>query len=185
MDYKNLSQEKTEVIQNVDSYNNEMQKSLIDKIFLDDFSEMNTTLSDREVKTLFDGEVEFDDENYDVEEIVILNGLEVLANEKDFEGIPYLVIPKDSIEYKVVFDDTLNISEIDEDETLVFNFLGFEVKLSKWDNGEITFSKGKMYPLNEGESVVVDGKTILLDMVLEDAVYVKVGEESKKVKEVK
>jgi len=33
MDYKNLSQEKTEVIQNVDSYNNEMQKSLIDKIF--------------------------------------------------------------------------------------------------------------------------------------------------------
>ena len=139
-------------------------------------------LSDREVKTLFDGKVEFDGDDYDAEEVVTLSKMSVLANENDFEGTDYLVIPKGSIEYKIVFDSDLNTSLIGE-ETLVFNFLGQEVEVSKWNGDEVTFSQGEEFMLTNGDTKTVEGKVFVLENVLEDSVYVSVDGVSKKIKE--
>ena len=144
-----------------------------DEVFLEDSFE--NIYSDREVETLFDGKVEFDGEDYDAEETFNLDGLVLKANENDFEGIPYLTIPEDVIEFKLVFENDLKTSEIGGDNgTLTFNLFGEEVKVSSWDVDEITFTKGTEYFLSEGDSVTVDGKVIVLNMVLEDAIYVLV-----------
>ncbi|MFH1276726.1 MAG: hypothetical protein ABIH82_06460 [Candidatus Woesearchaeota archaeon] len=147
---------------------------LIDEIFLN--TNVDKTLSDREVKTLFDGKVEVGDEKYDAEEVIELDNLKILANGKDFEGIPYLTIPRDAISYKVVFEDDLDTSTIDDDEnSLVFNFLGKEVKITNWAVDTVTLFEGESFFLDEGESVVVDGKTVLLQWVSDnDNVYVTV-----------
>lgn len=144
---------------------------LIDEINLN--SEIVKDVSDREVKTLFDGIVEFDNEDYDAEEVVSISKMKILANEEDFKANPYLVIPENSIEYQVIFDSSLNNSLITEDDTLTFNFLGNIVEVSEWDNDKVVFSKGKENFLKEGESFSVNDKVFEVSMILEDAVYVK------------
>ncbi len=154
---------------------------MIDNVFLS--SVTVETLSDREVSTLFDGEVEFDGTDYDAEEVIDLSNMEVLVNEDDFEGTPYLVIPKSSIEYSIVFENSLNTSAITSEETLVFNFLGNEVEVSSWDGNEITFSQGEEHYLTNEDSVVIDNKTFILTNVLEESIYVSVDGVSKKIDE--
>ena len=109
------------------------------------------SISDREFSKLLDSEIEFDGEDYDVEEVVELSGMEILVNEEDFESEPYLMIYENGVKYTLVFDDELNTSEISEDETLNFRFLGEEVEVSEWDGNEITFTKGNEFSIDEGE----------------------------------
>ncbi|RLG10329.1 hypothetical protein DRN69_09210 [Candidatus Pacearchaeota archaeon] len=157
---------------------------LIDEIFFETL--INKELSDREIN-LVDTKVDFDGDSYDVEEVFTLDGVEVRANDDDFKGDAYLTFPTDSLEYKVVFDSELNTSLITDEETLVFSFLGNEVEVSKWDGNEITFSQGKEYLLNMGESIEVNGKTLTLVYVMgdsdEESVYVEVDGKSKEIKE--
>ena len=161
----------------------EVKESLgyvIDNVFLD--VPVVKALSDREVN-LFDGEVRFDGTDYDAEEVIELSNMEVLVNEEDFEGTPYLVIPKNSISYKFVFENSLNTSKITDDETLVFNLLGEEVEVSSWNGNEITFSQGEEYMLTYKDVKIIDNKTFVLENVLEDSIYVSVDGVSKKVRE--
>ena len=149
---------------------------LIDELYLNTL--FGDTYSDREVN-LFDGEVEFDNDDYDAEETFILKDITLLANENDFGGNVYMTVPEGTIEYKFEFEANLNTSLIDEDETLVFDFLGEEIEISEWDIDEITFSKGKEVLLSKGESV----EGVKLDMVLEDSIYVIVDGEGEKIYE--
>ena len=151
---------------------------VIDGVFLE--IPFNETLSDRELN-LFDGEVEFDGKDYDAEEVFTFNGLELLANEHDFKGNVYMTVPEGAIEYRINFDSDLNTNLIDEDETLVFNFLGQEYEVSDWNGDEVTFTGGTEYFLSEGESVL-DG-SVILEVVLSESVYITVNGEGKKIKE--
>jgi len=154
---------------------------LIDGLFLDD--PFNETLSDRELN-LFDGEVEFDGEDYDAEEVFYLNGLELLANTNDFDGVPYLTIQENVISYEFNFESSLDVSNIKDDETLTFDLLGKEVEISSWDeNDKITFTQGEEYFITEGEEITVNGKVITLLYVLENSVYVDVDGLSSKISE--
>lgn len=154
---------------------------LLDEIFLEEA--FSKDLSDRELN-LFDDEVEFDGEDYDAEEIFILKGLELRANDNDFDGVAYLTIPEDSISYKFILEASLDTSEIGEDdETLTFYFLGEEVEVSEWETNEITFTQGEEYFMVEKETVTVDGKNITLEFVLNDAAYITVDGEGKKIPE--
>ena len=146
---------------------------LIDNLFLEGLLPVDA-FSDREIGTLFDGEVSFDGDDYDAEETFTLKGITLLANGHDFEGNVYATVPKGAIEYKFDFDSDLDTSLIKEDETLTFNLLGEEVEVSEWIGNKITFSKGIEYFLDEGQSITFEEKTIVLDMVLDEAVYVTV-----------
>jgi len=132
-------------------------------------------LSDREVN-LFDGEVEFDGKDYDAQELFNLDGLTLLANVNDFEGVPYLTTPRYAISYIFEFETSLNTSLINEDETLTFNLLGKEVTISKWNVDSVTFSQGEEHDITEGKSVTIDEKIVVLDWVTTNAVYVLVDD---------
>lgn len=149
---------------------------LVDGLLLE--TAFGDVYSDRELN-LFDGEVEFDGDDYDAEETfeIVNDRVEMKANENDFLGNPYLVVQEGAISYSLVFENSLNISLIEEDETLVFNFLGNEVEVSDWNVDEITFSMGEKHTLNEGESVNVGGLVINVINVLEEEVQVSVGGE--------
>lgn len=146
---------------------------LIDELYLS--TPLNETYSDREISTLFDGEVEFDGKNYDAEETLIVEGIELLANENDFEGKVYMTIPEGAIEYKLKFESNLNTSLIGEDdETLEFNLLGKRVEISAWDNNVITIFKGTEMFVDENEIVDFEDYTIILISVTDDSVYLSV-----------
>jgi len=155
---------------------------LIDGLFLEEAFNIET-FSDRELVTLFDGKVDFDGEDYDAEEMLTLENLVLKANENDFEGISYLTVPTYAIEFALVFEDDLDTSLIDDDETLTFKLFGNKVEISDWDLNEITFTRGTEHFLSEGDSITVDEKVIVLDMVLEDAVYVLVDGIGEKIEE--
>lgn len=154
---------------------------VIDGVFLN--VSVSENLSDRELN-LFDGEVEFDGDDYDAEEVFYLNDLLLLANQHDFDGVPYLTVPRGAFEYKLIFEDDLNTSLIGEDdETLTFNLLGEEVTVSKWYENSITFSQGEEYILIERGAIRVNEKNVVLEYVLENAVYVVVDGVGKKIPE--
>jgi len=147
---------------------------LIDGLFLNTSFE-EEDFSDREISTLFDGEVHFDGDDYDAKETLTLKNIILRANDNDFEGVPYLVVPKDAIKFGLVFDGDLdtNLIGVDE-ETLVFSLFGEDVEVSEWNEDEITFTKGKEVFLEQGESITIDEKVIVLEYVTDDAVYVEV-----------
>jgi len=166
----------TVVIKNIGGY-------LLDDLYLE--SPINKIFSDRELN-LFDGKVEFDGKNYNAEETFSIINISLKANEKDFDGNPYLIIPRKSIEYKMIFESTLPFDEIGEDqETLKFDFLGEEVEVSKWDKdaNEITFSHGDKYLLNQGDEITVLEKKVKLSYVAEEKVIVDVDGISASIKE--
>lgn len=154
---------------------------LVDELFLE--IPFDDEFSDRELN-IFDDEIEFNGKDYDAEEVFTFEGLELLANEEDFDGNVYLTFPKEGLSYAFIFESSLNTSKIGEDkETLVFDLLGEEVEISKWENNEVTFTHGEKYLLSETESITIDGKTIELAFVLNDAAYVIVDGEGEKIRE--
>jgi len=149
---------------------------LIDEIELEET--ISKELSDRELN-LFDGKIDFDGEDYDAEEVFTLDSLELTINEEDFKDNAYLSIPEGSISYKMNIEAGLNRSEINDEDSLIFELLGEEVEITNWDGSEITILKGEEYFVEEGETA---GGVIVL-MVLEDAIYVEVDGIQKKIDE--
>lgn len=154
---------------------------LVDEVFLE--IPLDKKFSDRELN-LFDGEVEFDGEDYDAEEVFTFKGLELLANEKDFDGNVYLTLPKEGLSYEFIFETNLDTSEIgDDDETLTFDFLGEEIEISKWEVNKITLTQGEEYFITELENIIFKGKEVTLEFVLPNAAYITVDGEGIKILE--
>ncbi len=158
---------------------------LLDELFLDTALDEDT-YSDREISTLFDGEISFDGDDYDAEETILLKDIVLKANENDFKGEVYMTVLEGAIEYKLTFESDLNTSLIDDDDTLEFNFLGEAYEISAWDVDEVTLSKGSEYKfdlLNGQSSYVIDGKTVKVDYISDDEVGVDVDGISKEIDE--
>ncbi|MFW9872088.1 MAG: hypothetical protein ACFFG0_03225 [Candidatus Thorarchaeota archaeon] len=154
---------------------------LIDEIIFGMF--IDKIFSDREVETLLDTKVEFDSDKYEMEQTLNLSGLQVLTNEEDFNGVAHMVVPMEGLEYMVVFDSELNTSLINEEETLLFNFLGSPVEISEWNGDTLTFTQGNEILLSEGDTVVVGEHSVFLKIVLDEEVYVEVDGEGKSIDE--
>ena len=151
-------------------------KHLIDGYFIGDV--INEDLSDREL-SLFDGEIEYDDEDYNADEYVIVGG-KFVANEDDMDSNVYMSFNKGDIMYSFVFEDTL---DFDSEESLKFNFLGEELEVTEWENDKITIKMADEMIIAEGDTISVDNNSVFLDMVMEDSIWVTVNEESEKIKE--
>lgn len=154
---------------------------LLDEILLE--APYSKDLSDRELN-IFDGKIDFDNDRYDAEEVFKISNLQILSNEKDFEGNAYLTIPEDGLVYVYSIESSLNTSTIDDDETLTLILLGKEVEISEWDNDEITFTQGPKYLIKESETITIDGKEVTLILVSNtDTVYITVDDEGTTIKE--
>lgn len=133
------------------------------------------SVTDRRVETLFDGEIEFDGNDYDVEETVILMDVLVGINDDDFNENVYLQIPENGVEYVVTFAANLDTSLITEDESLEFDFLGEQIEIVEWDGDEVVFYKGTKELVYEGQSIEYEGYTVEVKVVTEDKVYIGVN----------
>ncbi len=152
---------------------------LIDGLFLEeDFYEK---LSDREIY-LFDDEIDFNGDEYNAEEIFTIDGVRLKANSPDFEGNTYLTFSANTLKYAFEISG-LDTTLINDEDQLKFNLLGEAIAISNWENEEVTFTQGEEYLLTEEESVVIDGKDVTLEYVLDDVVYVSVNGESKMIEE--
>ena len=137
------------------------------------------TVSDRDLNNLYDGEVRFDGSNYDAEEVLELVNAEVAINQNDFADNVYLVLEEGAIVYSYVIEDSLDTSEIDTDDSLVFNFLGEEVEITSWDGDEVNIFKGEYNFMKETTTISVGTDLIALEIVNDDYVYVKVASNGK------
>ncbi len=148
-------------------------------------SSLALTLDDRKLSGLFDGEVEFDDEDYDAhEEIELSPDLKVAFSghpdfDNEFGSVAKMITEdKGSVKYRFVFDDTLDFESVSEDTPLELSFLNKEIKIVSASDDRVTIELADEKYLSEGESLTADGKEVVLKSVGENAVLVEVGEEA-------
>lgn len=140
-------------------------------------------LTDRDITKLQDTEIEFDGDDYDVEEVFSLTGLNVAVNEKDYDGRPYLIVPTEGIVYKYNIDNALDTNRIYVgDESLTINFLGEELEIIEWGVDKITFNKGIEELFKDGETKIIDGVEITVRVIGNDFVSLIVDGETETIR---
>lgn len=145
--------------------------------------EFSDIVKDNDFAKLQDGKVRFDGENYDVHDEVVFEpslflAVNGLGYDEDFGLSPYLTTDeKNSIVYKYVFDDSIDFTEISDDEPLEILFAGEEWKITEADGNSITLEKGTSVFLREGDTTEFDGKVIQLEYAADDEAYVTVDGE--------
>jgi len=146
-------------------------------------AEFQIALSDREIG-LYDEEIRFEGDEYDIEEVLSIKGT-VSVNGEDYSGDDYLLFNEGDLSYEVRFDLALDISDIDEEDTLSFYFLGEEVESSERTVDSITFTKGDIL-LFEGEKTTRISKEygeITVGLITDNEVTVSVEGDKKTIKE--
>lgn len=115
------------------------------------------TYDDGDLSVLKDGEVRFDGDNYDFEELIVTNSNAKLGfslvDEEEFGADAYLITTdKGAIEYRYYFnDDRIDVTEIDRDEPLTIEFAGKEMIITHIENGEFELRGGDKLWLSVGE----------------------------------
>ena len=136
---------------------------------------INVVLTDTKLSKLFDGEIDFDGEKYDAEEVILFQATpETSIFDEDFGTDPYVTIPEGAVEYRFVIKDSIDLSDIDEDEPLEISFLGKTLKIIDASESQITVRFGTVLGMTQGETAQVNGKDIEVLAVMVDSVQVSV-----------
>ncbi len=160
---------------------------IIDSLYLNDV--VNFVVDDQDVPELLDGTIEFDGTDYDVhEEFRTVNGKVVLATslteDDEFGADARLTITdRESLVYQFVFDEPITVSDVSNDEPLKIRLLGQDVEFVKITSSEATIRSGMEAVLFEGDTTTVDGKTVKLELVGNEAAYVDVNGVKKVIRE--
>ncbi len=119
--------------------------------------EINLKVGNNKLSKLIDGEIEFNDKDYDVKEEIFINGkIETSLDDVDYGLTPYFVI--DEIGYNYIFEDLIDLNEITRDETLKINLLGKEYEIIDAKSDEITYLTSDKYDVTEGQVIQIDSK---------------------------
>mgnify|MGYP001566118944 CR=1 FL=1 len=141
------------------------------------------TLDNGDLDFLVDDEIKFNDEDYDVKERILLTGdlavLTSLNGDEDFEDNAVLGFTNEgAIEYRYVFEDALNFTQITEDEPLVIEILGKKLTIIDMDANSFTLLNGEDHVLadNEKKTVQVNGvdHEIIVALITEGKVQLAV-----------
>lgn len=149
----------------------------------------NTIMSfdNKDLDKLFSGEIEFNNDNYDVKEYIYISPdaiIETSISDEDFGADPYMVLAaKNAIKYKYYFKDAIDMTEISEDEPLEIDFLGQPIKIIEANANEIVIKEGKELFMKEGESTTYNNLDISVLAIGSNKVYLKINDESKTIEE--
>ncbi len=141
--------------------------------------DMRAVFTDNQIPSLIDGKLRWDDgvstkTSFNVHEEILVGGMKLLTtlDDKDLDGVA-LTNNKD-LEYRYVFEDTLNIDLInDEDaDTLTIDILGKEYEVEEFEDDSITISSSKQEVLKAGDTIVVEGITITIEDIFEETIQV-------------
>ena len=163
-------------------------KETIDEIELGD--SITEILTDNKVSSLIDYDFRWDNgidsKNYDVHEEIHLNGLKIQTTLDNDELNTSVVLENDeAVEYRYVFDDTLNMSQIRDDDadSLYITVLGIEYEVINMDTNSITVSSSTEKIVSVGSTMVVDGVTLKIGDIFDEAIEINgvlIDEERKK-----
>ena len=123
------------------------------------------TVSQSKLKKLVDTSVNFNGDSYDMKEYLTFSNVLIAADNSDYNGVPHMELPENSIQYFVKFDSKLVTSDITNDERLDFKFLGEDVEVSSFSGNQITIVRGKEYTVAEGNSIDIAGRGLSVTFV--------------------
>ena len=131
------------------------------------------TYDDGDIDKLLDASIRFDGEMYDIfENIITTSDMKVsysLIDDEEFGSIPYITTnDRGSLEYRYVFDDTIDIDDISRDEPLTILFLGKDMVITNVDTNEFEIRVGDSIWLDVNEQTPFNEHTIVVDAVTED-----------------
>ena len=139
--------------------------------------------TDSEIDGLMDGTIEFNDTDYDVHEALTIDtNLEVaisIGDDSEYGSNIYLETEDEgAFNYYLVFDEAFT-ADPTTTEPLKLNILGKDIRITSWaTDNKFTLRAGTEAVLAQGESVVVDGKTVTIDTIGETTVAVTVDGET-------
>jgi hypothetical protein len=139
---------------------------------------LDATLKQYKLPGLQDTTISFQDDTYDVhEEIIVADNIgsptspsvetSLTTNDWDMGSNVYLLVKKDSLVYRYVFDESIDLTKASSEEPLEINFLGKTLVITNVSlaNTQITVRVAEEYPLFVGDSVTVNGKKVTLKNV--------------------
>lgn len=146
------------------------------------------TLRDDKLSILADAQVEFKDKDYAYEEQIVITSdfkpLVSAVNDEDFGATLYAGSSvRDFLQYKIVFKEDLNFSQITSDDSLKITMLGKPIEIIDADATAITYQQAKEYIALVGEEfegvkVVNVGETSAIFQKGADIKVIKVGDEA-------
>jgi len=146
-----------------------------------------TTLDDDDLVGFQDTTIAFDSSTYNVHDALILGAnspsIEFSRStdgEDKYESGVYMEAARGAIGYYYLFDDTINLTKVDADTTLVFEFLGRTLTMvGVTDENTFTLRVGDEYYLSVGDAVIVNDKTVTLNNVGTTSVSIDVDGDTK------
>ena len=141
--------------------------------------DMRAVFTDNQIPSLIDEKIYWDDgvstkTSFNVHEEILVGGMKLLTtlDDKDLDGVA-LTNNKD-LEYRYVFEDTLNTSFIGDDDadTLTIDILGKEYEVEEFEDDSVTISSSKQEVLKTGDTLLVEGVTLTIEDIFEDTIQV-------------
>jgi len=146
--------------------------------------EFGNTVDDDDIIEFFDTTVNIDigsDVEYDIHEELMFNqatsptietGLTASSTSEDFEDNVFLSLVKDSIAYRIVFDESIDSGNFFNDSSssnsIDLQFLGEDLTIQGATSAtKITAQVGMEYTFYVGDEKLIDGKTVKLINVAE------------------
>jgi hypothetical protein len=153
-------------------------------------SEFETPLKDDDVAILKDTYVNFDGDDYDVHEEVVLGNSKLniqtsLTSDADYADEPVLEIGRDDVKYFFKFDDEIDTGDVSEDTPLRVELLGKELKIVDFGTDSVEVRLVEDEWMNVGDTMSTDGyKVSLVNVGENDVVLVeveKLGDSTRKI----
>lgn len=136
------------------------------------------TLDNSELDFLAEDEFMFDGKNYDFEEKIYLDGVEIgtsSMHDADFEDDPYMIVTsRNSVKYLYEIEDTFDLDKVDADEVLTLDILGKRFKIVEVSESSFSYLTGTEYYLKNGNKVISCGKTVTVESIGQSSIIVDV-----------
>lgn len=156
-------------------------------------TEFDSVLGNRRIDSLFRGDINFDGSSYEVEEEIHLVGggpeivTSLTSGEDDYESDIFMHLDKKQLYYAYRFRQDLDNdlhTRIGPDKRLEINFLGHNLRITDVhaDGDRFTAYVGEEHFLDQGESVVVDGKTVRVRTVGDGSAVIEVDGQTRTMK---
>lgn len=155
----------------------------VDNIYVNDG--INFLVDDQDLAKLQDTTIDFNDDTYEIhEEFGTQPGKLLLASslteDDEFGADPHVVIERGGLVYSYVFDETVEVAEITNDEPLKLTFLGQNIEIVKLESDKAVLRSGTEVFLMTGQKTTIAGKEVTLNVAgSNDNVYVCVAGECK------
>ncbi|KKM81145.1 hypothetical protein LCGC14_1332750 [marine sediment metagenome] len=147
---------------------------------------IDVVITDTKLSKLFDGIIDFNTEDYDThEELIVKACSETSIDDVDYGLDPFVLIEEGGIEYRYVFDDLLPLNEIEADEELEIEFLNDSIEIISLSSSKMTIRHGEVFDYLEGcvegESIEYNGLPLTIGTIGDEFVYVTYNGDSEQI----